>query len=172
MAAAQRVLDVSSRSSAAPKSTVKKIEGITCPDFEEPAMSRLTLNYFSAPDPISGPRDGWIDYLRDVLADCSREDIGDAYSNNDAYPISDYAPAGKSGLLKWLNTSVDRLQTAHNHVDFLRPQGLMLDGQPAVLVVSDAEDFGASTASEDTVAFALLAWIVTERQCQDRRAAA
>lgn len=125
----------------------------------------LETNYFLAPD--DGRRDSWIDYVRDVLLDCTREDIGDAYSNNDAYPISDYAAPGKTGLLEWLNDSVDRLAADHRHVDLIRPHGLTLDGEPAVLVVASA-DAPTECASAAATAFALISWIVTERQCQDR----
>lgn len=126
----------------------------------------LAVNHFIAP---AGDRsDSWINYVRNVMADCSRDDIADAYSNNTAYPISEYADPGKSGLLDWLNTSVDRLETDHRHIDTIHPRGLTLDGEPAMLVVASA-DHSADTASSEATAFALIAWLVDLRQWQDRQ---
>lgn len=125
----------------------------------------LAVNHFIAP---AGKRsDSWITYVRDVLIDCSPDDIGDARANNDAYPISDYAAPGKGGLLDWLNTCVDRLETDHRHVDIIQPRGLTLNEEPAMLVVA-ASDHTADAASAEATAFALIAWLVTERQAQDR----
>lgn len=129
----------------------------------------LAVNHFIAP---AGARsDSWIDYVRDVLIDLSPDDISDVRSNNDAYPIDDYAAPGKSGLLDWLNTSVDRLEADHRHVDVIHPRGLTLDGEPAMLVVASS-DHAADTASAEATAFALISWLVTERQWQDRNDAA
>lgn len=125
----------------------------------------LAVNHFIAP--FGARSDSWIDYVRDVLIDCSPDDISDSRANNDAYPISEYAAPGKSGLLDWINTCVDRLETDHRHVDVIHPHGLTLNGEPAMLVVA-ASDHAADTASAEATAFALIAWLVTERQMQDR----
>lgn len=124
----------------------------------------LHLNYFVAP---AGPgSDSWIAYVRDVLIDVTPDDIGDARTYNGGYQIDDYAAPGKSGLLTWLNDSVDRLEVDSLHTYEIHPFGLTLDGEPARLVACDSGLLEKPSA--EATAFALIAWLVTNRQAQDR----
>ncbi|AVM66105.1 hypothetical protein M3C36_09010 [Dietzia cinnamea] len=129
---------------------------------------RLSLNYFTAPAPAGVSGDFWIDYLEDVLIDLSRDDVGDAIANHSAYPLEDYVPdGGKSAVLTWLNEQVAALRHGSRHVEILYPPGLTIDGEPAALVT--ASDDGIDCASQQATAFAMLAWLVNDRQAQDHR---
>lgn len=128
---------------------------------------RLSLNYFLCPAQNGAKADWWIDYLDDVLIDLSRDDVGDVVAEHSAYPLDDYLPArGKSATLTWLNEQVEALRHGHRHVEVLYPHGLTLNGEPAALVT--ASDDGIDCASAQATAFAMLAWLATERQFQDR----
>ena len=129
------------------------------------STTRLSLSHFIAP---CSEGSAWIDYVRDVLADCSPDDIGDARTNNDGYPLDTFVEPGTSGLLEWLNDSVDALVADHRHVETIQVRGLTLDGDPAMLVAAESE-FLSEAPSEKATAFAVLAWLVDLRQWQDRQ---
>lgn len=131
-------------------------------------IPRLSLNYFTAPAPAGAVGDFWIDYLEDVLIDLSRDDVGDAIAEHSAYPLEDYIPGGgKSAVLTWLNEQAAALRHSSRHVEILYPPALSVDGEPAALVT--ASDDGIDCASQQATAFAMLAWLVNDRQAQDRR---
>ena len=102
------------------------------------------------------------------MPDLSRDDVGDAIANHSAYPLEDYVTGGgKSAVLTWLNEQAAALRHSSRHVEILYPPGLTIDGQPAALVT--ASDDGIDCASQQATAFAMLAWLVNDRQAQDRR---
>lgn len=131
--------------------------------------NRLSVNYFVAPASIARPgNDFWIDYLEDILADLTREDVSDVYENHTAYPLTDHIPSGgRSAVLTWLNEQVTALRHANRHVDIIYPTGLTVNGDIGAMVLASNE--GIDNASGQATAFAMLAWLANERQCQDRQ---
>lgn len=132
----------------------------------------LTVNHIIVPARPYTAHDAWIDYLRETVANCTRADIDDAYDNNSAYPIDDYAGGGTDAVRALVQQYIDSLAADHSHIDVLHPYGLTLDGGPAAMLVAETElvfPADSATASREAVGFALTAWLVNEHQCRQRR---